>query len=149
LIKPLLIQNDILMCGQTDGWSGTIRYLKLIKITNCWIVSWNIFSINHSFIHSFINGSTALLLGPGLLFSFIIFFFFTQTVGLLGRVITPSQGLYLHTGQHKHRINAHTQTSMRRVGFEPMIPASERAKTVRALDRSATVIGLVENTLTF
>jgi hypothetical protein len=26
-------------------------------------------------IHSFINGSTALLLGPGLLFSFIIFFY--------------------------------------------------------------------------
>jgi hypothetical protein len=27
------------------------------------------------------------------------------------------------------------------VGFEPMIPASERAKTVHALDRSATVTG--------
>jgi hypothetical protein len=28
------------------------------------------------------------------------------------------------------------------VGFEPMIPASERAKTVHALDRSANVTGL-------
>jgi hypothetical protein len=28
------------------------------------------------------------------------------------------------------------------VGFEPTIPASERAKTVYALDRSATVTGL-------
>jgi hypothetical protein len=27
------------------------------------------------------------------------------------------------------------------VGFEPMIPASKRAKTVDALDRSATVTG--------
>jgi hypothetical protein len=27
------------------------------------------------------------------------------------------------------------------VGFEPTIPAIERAKTVRALDRAATVIG--------
>jgi hypothetical protein len=27
------------------------------------------------------------------------------------------------------------------VGFEPTIPAFERAKTVHALDRSATVIG--------
>jgi hypothetical protein len=27
------------------------------------------------------------------------------------------------------------------VGFEPTIPASERAKTVRALDRSVTVTG--------
>jgi hypothetical protein len=34
-------------------------------------------------------------LGPGLFFSFVIFF--TQTVGLLGRVISPSQGLYLNT----------------------------------------------------
>jgi hypothetical protein len=30
---------------------------------------------------------------------------------------------------------------MSRVGFEPMIPAFERAKTVHALDRAATVIG--------
>jgi hypothetical protein len=33
---------------------------------------------------------------------------FLQTVELLGRVIIPSQGRYLNTGQHKHRINAHT-----------------------------------------
>jgi hypothetical protein len=32
---------------------------------------------------------------------------------------------------------------MPRVGFEPMIPAFERAKTVYALDRAATVIGNV------
>jgi hypothetical protein len=81
------------------------------------------------------------LLGPGLSlslsFSFVIFF--TQKVGLLGRVISPSQGRYLHTGQHKRRINAHT--FMPWVGFEPMISAFERAKTVHALDRAVTVIG--------
>jgi hypothetical protein len=33
---------------------------------------------------------------------------FTQTVGLLKQVISPSQGRYLHTEQHKHRINAYT-----------------------------------------
>jgi hypothetical protein len=49
-----------------------------------------------------------------------------QTVGLLGRVISSSQGLYLNTGQHKHRINAYIcQTSMTCGGFEPTIPASE------------------------
>jgi hypothetical protein len=43
--------------------------------------------------------------------------------------------LYLNTGQHKHRINAYThQTSI-----EPTISAPERANTVHALDRSATV----------
>jgi hypothetical protein len=29
------------------------------------------------------------------------------------------------------------------VEFEPAVPASERAKTVHALDRSATVIGIM------
>jgi hypothetical protein len=31
---------------------------------------------------------------------------FTQPAKLLGRGISPSQGRYLHTEQHKHRINA-------------------------------------------
>jgi hypothetical protein len=38
-----------------------------------------------------------------------------------------------------------TQTSMPRVGFEPTIPVFERAKTVHALDRAATVIGETES----
>jgi hypothetical protein len=59
---------------------------------------------------------------------------FSQMVGLLGRVISPSQGRYLNRGQHKHRINAYThQTSMPWVGFESTIPASGRGKTVHAL----------------
>jgi hypothetical protein len=77
-------------------------------------------------------------LGPWpLIFSFMIIL---QTVGLLGRVISSSQGLYLNTGQHKHRINTY-QTSMPCVGLEPTIPAFYQAKTVHALDRSATVTG--------
>jgi hypothetical protein len=35
---------------------------------------------------------------------------------------------------------------MPRVGFEPKIPAFERAKTVHALDRAATVIGSEDGT---
>jgi hypothetical protein len=43
---------------------------------------------------------------------------FSQRVGHLERVISPSKGHYLNTGQHKHRINSYThQTSMTRVGF--------------------------------
>jgi hypothetical protein len=57
-------------------------------------------SISHSFIHSSIHQWLySLLLGPGLFFSFVIFF--TQTVGLLGRGISPSQSRYLHTDQNK------------------------------------------------
>jgi hypothetical protein len=37
--------------------------------------------------------------------------------------------------------NKRTQTSMPLVGFEPTIPALERAKTVHALELAATVIG--------
>jgi hypothetical protein len=32
---------------------------------------------------------------------------YTQSVGLAGKGISPSQGRYLHTEQHKHRINAY------------------------------------------
>jgi hypothetical protein len=58
-----------------------------------------------------------------------------HSVGPLGRVISPSQGRYLTQTQNKHR-----ETSMPRVGFEPTIPASERAKKVHALDRATTVV---------
>jgi hypothetical protein len=40
--------------------------------------------------------------GPWPLFSLLIY---SQSVGFLGRVIRSSQGLYLSTAQHKHRIN--------------------------------------------
>jgi hypothetical protein len=60
-----------------------------------------------------------------------------HSVRLLGRVISPSQGRYLTQTQNERK-----QTSVPRVGFEPMILASERAKTVYALDRAATVIGI-------
>jgi hypothetical protein len=40
--------------------------------------------IDYSFIHQWLYNH---LLGPGLFFSFVIFF--TQSVGLLGRVIQP------------------------------------------------------------
>jgi hypothetical protein len=58
---------------------------------------------NYSFIHRWLYSP---LLGPGLFFSSVIYF--TQTVGFLGRMISPSQGRHLHTGQHKHIMNAHT-----------------------------------------
>jgi hypothetical protein len=45
------------------------------------------------------------LLGPWPFCQFLNLF--TQSVGLPGRRISPLQGRYLHTGQHKHRINVH------------------------------------------
>jgi hypothetical protein len=104
------------------------RGLFLMAATNKGIVRWLRF-----FFHWLYSP-----LGPWpLLFSFMIIL---QTVGLLGRVISSSQGFYLNTGQQKHRINTYThQTSMPVVGSDPTIPNSERAKRVHALDRAATM----------
>jgi hypothetical protein len=71
--------------------------------------------------------------GPWPLFQFL--YPLTQSVGLLGRGISPSQDRYLRTEQRK-------QISLPEVGFEPTIPLFERTKTVHAFDRAATVIGI-------
>jgi hypothetical protein len=96
--------------------------------------------------------------GPSPLFSFLIY---TQSVGLLGRVTSPSQGRYLHTGQHEQRINAHNTDIHALNGIRTHDPsvragedgscrrprghcdrlASERRKTVHASDFAATVTG--------
>jgi hypothetical protein len=78
-----------------------------------------------------------LLLG---LWRFFSSWSYIQSVGLLRRVISPSQGRYLHTELYKQ--NKRTQTSMPLVGFEPTISAFDRAKTVHALGRAATAIDL-------
>jgi hypothetical protein len=62
---------------------------------------------------------------------------FRQMVGLLGRVISPSQGLYLHrTTQHrKTRTNIHALS-----GIRTHDPRNQPAKT-HASDRTVTVTG--------
>jgi hypothetical protein len=67
---------------------------------------------------------------------FFHFLIYIQSLGLLGRGIIPSQGRYLHTEQHKHRINAHTD-----IHTSSWIRTHERVKVVHALDCAATVIG--------
>jgi hypothetical protein len=94
---------------------------------------------SHSF-YIFLSMALAAHSGPCLFIQFRNNFL--QTVGLLGRVISPSQDLYLNTGQHKHRINSYKhQTSILHVGFEPTIPASEREETVNAPHRATLVTG--------
>jgi hypothetical protein len=63
---------------------------------------------------------------------------FRHMVGLLGRVISPSQGLYLHrTTQHrKTRTNIHAESEIRTHD-----PSNQPAKT-HASDLTATVTGL-------
>jgi hypothetical protein len=62
---------------------------------------------------------------------------FRHMVGLLGRVISPSQGLYLHrtTQLRKTRTNIHAL-----IGIRTNDPSNQPAKT-HASDRTATVTG--------
>jgi hypothetical protein len=61
-----------------------------------------------------------------------------QSVGLLGRGISPTQDRYLHRTTQTQ--NKGRQTSIPWVGFDPKTPALERAKTFYASNRAATVI---------
>jgi hypothetical protein len=53
--------------------------------------------------------------------------------------MSPSQGRYLHTGQHKHRIKAHRYQCFK-WDSNSRSQYLERAETVHALDRAATAI---------
>jgi hypothetical protein len=77
------------------------------------------------------------LLDPGRLTYRRFLELFRHTVGLLGRVINPSQGLYLHrTTQHrKTRTNIHALS-----GIRTHDPSNQPAKT-HASDCTATVTG--------
>jgi hypothetical protein len=116
----------------------------IVRVVKSWRLQWagrktrKAFTILDRYRLFFFNGSSSPLRAQA---SYSVpWSFFPQTVGHLGRVISPSQGRYLNIGQHKHRINAYThQTSVPWVGFETTIPTPERAKTVHALDRAATV----------
>jgi hypothetical protein len=68
------------------------------------------------------------------LYRFFSFLTYTQSGGLLGGVGSSRREAATYTQ------NKRTQTSMPRVGFEPMIPVFEWAKKVHALNRAATVI---------
>jgi hypothetical protein len=81
-------------------------------------------------------GSTALLLDLYRFFGFLILYTVGRTLWTGG--ISSSQGRYLHRTTQTE--NKRTRTSMPWVGFEPMIPVFERAKTVHATDREATVM---------
>jgi hypothetical protein len=64
---------------------------------------------------------------------------YTQTAGLLGRLINPFQGLYLNTGQHKQRINTYTHTHTKHSCLEW---DSNHDHSVRAREDSSHYSGL-------
>jgi hypothetical protein len=59
---------------------------------------------------------------------------YTQSIGFLGRGISPSQCLYLHTEKHKHRINAYNTDIHALSGnrtHDPSVRASEDSSCLR------------------
>jgi hypothetical protein len=60
---------------------------------------------------------------------------YRQSVGLLGRGVSPSQDRCLHKTTQTHNKRRHIDIP--RVGFEPPTPAFDRAKTVHVLHRPA------------
>jgi hypothetical protein len=61
-----------------------------------------------------------------------------QSVRLLERGVSPSQGRYL-----KQTRNKRTQTSIPWVGVEPTIPVFKRGEMIHVFNRAATVIGFI------
>jgi hypothetical protein len=137
----MIIERSILLTGYdapcpSIWWSVLYKKLRASVL----FVPLSVFEVWHqileiiSFIHQWLYSP---LLGPGLFFSSVTFF--TQTVGLLGRVINPSQGLYLHTEQHKYRINAHNTDihPLSRIRtHDPSVPASEDSSCLRPRSHS-------------
>jgi hypothetical protein len=95
----------------------TLNYEQQPSTVMVWLdCEWNIQSRGEerlntgvSFYETFsIHSSMALQPFCWTLAAFSFSYSYIQTAGLLGRGTRPSQGRYLHTGQNKLRINAHT-----------------------------------------
>jgi hypothetical protein len=112
-------------------WGSLTAAAKKLNLTYYLIIIW---------LFTFINGSTAPFWA---LAAFSVLQSYTQSVRQFGWGVRPSQGLYLHTGQHKHRINAHRHPCLSEIRTHdpPPPPVFERAKTIYALERTATVFG--------
>jgi hypothetical protein len=124
---PWILHGTLSRCVQVSSKSCNIYSLLIPSLSLIISIHPSFLPSTHSSIHPSIYGSTVPLLDLGRFFSFLI----------LGRRISPSQGRYTQNNTQ----NKLTETSMPWVGFDPIIPVFERAKTVHALDRAATVIG--------
>jgi hypothetical protein len=77
---------------------------------------------------------------------FRFFIFFTQSVGILGRVISPSQGLYLNIGQYKQHKRIHIPNKHALSGIQthdPSVRTNEDSVCLRRLGSRDWLWGLV------
>jgi hypothetical protein len=99
-------QDNIKMDLIEIEWGG-MDWIDLPHDRDQWRALVNTVMNLRSFIHQWLYSP---LSGLGLFCSSVIFF--TQSVGLLGLGITPSQGRYLHTGQHKQNKCIHRHSCL-------------------------------------
>jgi hypothetical protein len=80
-----------------------------------------------------IRGSTALC---WTLAAFSVYESYTHSVGHLGRGISPTQGRYVHTEQHKHRLTHTDIHSLREFRtYDRSVRASEDSSCLRSRGR--------------
>jgi hypothetical protein len=112
----------------------SIRYPGWYSLNACSCDGVGKIFIYASYYFSFIQSAMALQLfvGPWPLVQFLNLF--RQQVGLLGNGVSPSQGRYLHTELHKHRIHAHTDIhALSRIRtHDPSVRASEDSSCLRS-----------------
>jgi hypothetical protein len=100
------------------------------------LACYSISEVKNIFIHPWLYRPLSDL---GRFFSFLILYTVGKTPWTGDQPVASS----LPTHRTIQIQNKRTQTSMPWVGFEPTIPAFQRAKRVHALDREATVTGSV------
>jgi hypothetical protein len=82
-----------------------LKHSRSLKVAVQRLVLWPTLIHLSIYLSIYLSMTLQTFVRPWLLY--LVLDFFTQSIGLLGRGISPLQGRYLHTGQHKHRINAH------------------------------------------
>jgi hypothetical protein len=93
----------VYMCPILDGFRDTAISLYSSEIVDREEILRTVSSndkVGIVYLPSSLSFYSPLDLGP-----FFSFLMYTQSVGLLGRGISQSQGRNLHTEQHRHRIN--------------------------------------------
>jgi hypothetical protein len=152
-IVKVLLKTNLRACvleGQFSSIRMSLLYFKdLGHLTRLRNTSWNSFfrklirflgrgSARHEACTSIYLWLYSSLLDLAHFSSFLILY----TVGRTTCTGDEPVARPLPTHRTTQTRNKRTQTSMTWVGFEPTIPAFERAKTVHALDRGTTVTGL-------
>jgi hypothetical protein len=106
--SPFIVPKSSLPWSQESVTSSYPESVKTNALSHTLSFKIYIRTNIHTYVHTIsiiiIICSTALCWA---LVAFSLSWFCTESVGLLGHGISPLQGLYLHTEQHKHRINAH------------------------------------------